>query len=657
MNQLKVANSASLLVQQAKAVASAIVIVESTAAAAVIAAEKVVSASAAASTETLDETLQIAKKVATEILEVAKKVAEEKLLVAKEEAYKTLAIVDSVNQELSLRLKALDSISQGILIADASRQTTYLNKAIEEITGYSEGELIGKGSSLLEGLGTDSETMNELRTTLDAGLSWHGEVLNYRKSGTPFWNELSVIPIKDDKENITNFVSLQKDVSERKTSSEKIEYLAFYDHLTDLPNRRLLIDRLNHAFASSQRSDREGAVLFIDLDNFKDVNDTLGHNIGDLLIQQIAKRLGSCMRAGDTVARLGGDEFVVVLEALSVQRIEAAKQVSAIGEKILAALNKPYQLETHEYRGSCSIGAVLFYDHKHSAEELLKRADIALFRSKNAGRNTLTFFNQEMQDAINERVAIGQEMRIALEGQQFILHYQRQVDSEDHIFGAEALIRWQHPQRGLLSPAQFISLAEEEAGLILPITQWVLETACAQIKAWEKGVLTRDLVLSVNITAKQFHQVDFVAQIKTLLKKYDINPKLLKLELTESTLLNSTEDAITLMNTINEIGVRFSLDDFGTGYSSLQYLKQLPISQVKIDQSFVRDIVTNGSDKVIVRTIVVMAQSLGIRVIAEGVETEEQRQLLLDSGCTQYQGYLFGRPMPIEQFEELLKKK
>lgn len=657
MNQLKVANSASLLVQQAKAVASAIVMVESTAAAAVIAAEKVVSASAAASTETLDETLQIAKKVATEILEVAKKVAEEKLLVAKEEAYKTLAIVDSVNQELSLRLKALDSISQGILIADASRQTTYLNKAIEEITGYSEGELIGKGSSLLEGLGTDSETMNELRTTLDAGLSWHGEVLNYRKSGTPFWNELSVIPIKDDKENITNFVSLQKDVSERKTSSEKIEYLSFYDHLTDLPNRRLLIDRLNHAFASSQRSDREGAVLFIDLDNFKDVNDTLGHNIGDLLIQQIAKRLGSCMRAGDTVARLGGDEFVVVLEALSVQRIEAAKQVSAIGEKILAALNKPYQLETHEYRGSCSIGAVLFYDHKHSAEELLKRADIALFRSKNAGRNTLTFFNQEMQDAINERVAIGQEMRIALEGQQFILHYQRQVDSEDHIFGAEALIRWQHPQRGLLSPAQFISLAEEEAGLILPITQWVLETACAQIKAWEKGVLTRDLVLSVNITAKQFHQVDFVAQIKTLLKKYDINPKLLKLELTESTLLNSTEDAITLMNTINEIGVRFSLDDFGTGYSSLQYLKRLPISQVKIDQSFVRDIVTNGSDKVIVRTIVVMAQSLGIRVIAEGVETEEQRQLLLDGGCTQYQGYLFGRPMPIEQFEELLKKK
>lgn len=655
MNQLKVSNASSLLVQQAKAVASAIVIVESTAAAAVIAAEKVVSASAAASTKTLDETLQIAKKVATETLEVAKKVAEEKLLVAKEQAYKTLAIVDSVNQELGLRLKALDSISQGILITDASKQTTYLNKAIEEITGYSESELMGKGGNLLEGLGTDSETMNELRSTLDAGLSWHGEILNYRKSGTPFWNDLSVIPIKDDDANILNFVGLQKDISSRKTSAEKIEYLAFYDHLTDLPNRRLLIDRLNHAFSSSQRSDREGAVLFIDLDNFKDVNDTFGHNIGDLLIQQIAIRLGSCMRAGDTVARLGGDEFVVVLEALSVQRIEAAKQVNAIGEKILAALNKPYQLETHEYRGSCSIGAVLFYDHKHSAEELLKRADIALFRSKNAGRNTLTFFNQEMQDAINERVAIGQEMRIALEGQQFILHYQRQVDSEDHILGAEALIRWQHPQRGLLSPAQFISLAEEEE-LILPIGQWVLEAACAQLKAWEKGALTRDLILSVNTTAKQFHQVDFVAQIKTLLKKYDINPKLLKLELTESTLLKNTEDAITLMNTLREIGVRFSLDDFGTGYSSLQYLKRLPITQIKIDQSFIRDIVTDGSDKVIVRTIVVMAQSLGVSVIAEGVEREGQRQLLLDIGCTQYQGFLFGRPMPIDKFEASLRK-
>jgi len=436
---------------------------------------------------------------------------------------------------------------------------------------------------------------------------------------------------------------------------EQIEHLALYDHLTDLPNRRLLLDRLNHAFASSLRSNREGAVLFIDVENFKEVNDTLGHNIGDLLIQQIAKRLESCMREADTIARLGGHEFVVVLEALSEQRIEAAKQVSIVGERILTALNPLYQLDTHEYCGTFSIGAVLFYDHKQSAEELLKRADIALFRSKNAGRNKLTFFNHEMQDAINERVAIEKEMRTALGSDQFRLHYQIQVDSNQNILGAEALIRWQHPERGLLTPGQFIPTAEE-LGLMPPIGQWALETACVQLKAWESGALTRELVLSVNVSAREFHQADLVLQIKTLLKRYSINPSLLKLELTESILLKSTEDAAASMNALKEMGIRFSLDDFGTGYSSLQYLKRLPIDELKIDQSFVRDIVTDSSDKVIVQTIIVMAKSLGIRVIAEGVETEEQRQILLDSGCTQFQGYLFGKPMPIEQFEKILKQ-
>lgn len=413
------------------------------------------------------------------------------------------------------------------------------------------------------------------------------------------------------------------------------------------------MDRLNHAFTSSQRSGREGAVLFIDLDHFKDVNDTLGHAFGDLLIQQIAKRLESCMRAGDTIARLGGDEFVVVLEALNVQRIEAAKQVSAIGRKILSTLNQPFQLDTHEYVGTCSIGAVLFCDHEQSAEDLLKRADIALFRSKNAGRNTLTFFNHEMQEAIEERVAIEKEMRTALERKQFLLYYQIQVDSEHRTLGAETLIRWQHPSRGLLSPGQFIPSAEE-VGLIIPIGQWVIEAACAQLKAWEQNELTRHLVLSVNITAKEFRQADFAAQVKAIVQNVAINPKLLKIELTESMLLESVETVITLMNTLKEIGITFSLDDFGTGYSSLQYLKQLPIDQLKIDQSFIQDIVTDNSDKVIVHTIIAMAQSLGISVIAEGVATEEQRQLLLEHGCTQYQGFLFGEPMPIDQFEELL---
>lgn len=659
MNKSNAENAAAELVKQAAAAATASALAESIASKAVIAAEQAVSEAAAVANETLDETLQAARNAAEKTLQVAKNVAAEKLLVAKEEAHQTLMvakeIAKSVNQELILREQALNSISQGVLITDSQRRITYVNEAFEQMTGYTKPELMGGSVAILQGVGTNPETINALRTALNAGQSFHDEILNYRKNGSTFWNELTINPVKDGEGNLMQFVSVQRDVSDRKSSAEKIERLAFYDQLTDLPNRLLLMDRLNHAFTSSKRSGREGAVLFIDADKFKDVNDTLGHKIGDLLIQQIAKRLESCMRSGDTIANMGGDEFVVVLEDLSKQRIEAAKQVSAIGEKILVALNQLYQLDKHEYRGTCSIGAVLFWDHEHSAEELLKRADIALFRSKSVGRNALTFFNNEMQVAIQERVTLEREMYTALERQQFLLHYQIQVDSTHRILGAEALIRWQHPERGLLSPVHFIPLAEE-LGLILPIGQWVLETACAQLKAWEKGVLTRDLVLSVNVSAKEFRQVDFAAQIKALVQRHAINPALLKLELTESMLLDSTEDAITLMNTLKEIGVRFCLDDFGTGYSSLQYLKRLPIGQLKIDLSFVRDIVTDNSDQVIVRTIVVMAQSLGIRVIAEGVETKEQYQLLLDSGCTEYQGYLFGKPMPIEQFEALLKR-
>jgi diguanylate cyclase (GGDEF)-like protein/PAS domain S-box-containing protein len=566
----------------------------------------------------------------------------------------TSAISTSVDQELVLMQQALNSISQGVLITDSQRRTTYVNDAFEQMTGYAKSEIMGESCALLQGVETNLETVNTLRTALDAGQPFHAEILNYRKNGSSFWNDLSITPVQDSEGKLSQFVGVLNDISDRKSSAEKIEHLAFFDPLTALPNRLLLMDRLNHAFASSLRSGREGAVLFIDVDNFKDVNNTLGHKVGDLLIQQIAKRLVSCLRAGDTVARIGGDEFVVVLEALNEQRIESAKQVSAIGKKVLNVLNQLYQLDSHEYRGTCSIGAVLFWDHEHSAEELLKRADIALFRSKNAGRNALTFFNNEMQIAIQERVTFEREIRTALERQQFLVYYQMQVDSTHRTLGAEALIRWLHPQRGLLSPAQFIPLAEE-LGLIFPISQWVLETACAQLKAWEKGVLTRDLVLSVNVSAKDFHQVDFAAQIKAVLQRYGINPARLKLELTESMLLDSTEDAITLMSTLKKMGVRCCLDDFGTGYSSLNYMKRLPIDQLKIDQSFVRDIVTDSSDKVIVRTIVVMAKSLDISVIAEGVETEEQYQLLLDIGCTEFQGYLFGKPMPLEQFEGLLK--
>jgi diguanylate cyclase (GGDEF)-like protein len=394
--------------------------------------------------------------------------------------------------------------------------------------------------------------------------------------------------------------------------------------------------------ASSARSGNENALLFIDLDNFKTLNDTLGHDIGDLLLQQVAQRLVSCVRGCDTVARLGGDEFVVMLEDLNEYILGAAGQVESVGKKIIDAICKPYQIGMHECYSSPSIGATLFKGLGYGLEELLKQADI-----------TLRFFDLQMQSTINTSAAIEKELRNAIENQQLYLYYQIQVDGSHRPVGAEALIRWIHPELGFVSPAQFIPMAEE-TGVILLIGQWVLETAGAQLMAWQHHKLTRNLVLAVNVSAKQFRQSNFVAQVKGVIQRHAINPMLLKLELTESLLLEDIEDTIATMNALNKIGVRFSLDDFGTGYSSLQYLKRLPLDQLKIDQSFVRDIATDNSDKAIVSTIIAMAKSLNLDVIAEGVETEDQKKLLKKSGCTHYQGYLFGKPVPIEKFEASL---
>ena len=461
-------------------------------------------------------------------------------------------------------------------------------------------------------------------------------------------------PVKSDISLIEQAARLASITIERKAAENEIQSLAFYDHLTRLPNRRLLLDRLRQALASSARSSKEGALLFIDLDNFKTLNDTLGHDIGDLLLQQVAERLTASVREGDTVARLGGDEFVVMLEDLSEQDLEAASQAEVIGEKILSALNQVYQLGTYEHHSTPSIGITLFNDHERDIEELLKQADIAMYQAKKSGRNAMRFFDPQMQETINARVALEHELRLALENRQFRLYYQIQVDGSRRPLGAEALIRWVHPERGLVSPAQFIPLAEE-TGLILPIGQWVLETACAQIKAWQQKETTRDLVLAVNVSAKQFRQADFVAQVQAAVQRCAINPKLLKLELTESLLLENIEDTIASMAELKKIGVQFSLDDFGSGYSSLQYLKRLPLDQLKIDQSFVRDLASDSSDRAIVRTIIAMARGLNLDVIAEGVEIEDQRHALLGKGCTHYQGYLFSKPVPIEQFEALIR--
>ena len=475
------------------------------------------------------------------------------------------------------------------------------------------------------------------------------------------------------------------DITDRKRAEAEIESLAFFDPLTRLPNRRLLLDRLRQAVAASSRSHQQGALLFIDLDHFKALNDNHGHEKGDQLLQQTAQRLSDCVRVGDTVARLGGDEFVVMLKDLSPNDAEAAAQVEAVGAKVLAALKQPYMLGNVEHQGSGSVGIALFGGHRvvtrsrpapleadagngqgsdnavetvserseSSVDELFKRADMALYQAKSMGRNTVCFFDPSMQAAVAARHALEVDLRVGLQQDQLVLLYQAQVNVYGQLTGAEVLVRWQHPVRGMVSPAQFIPLAEE-SGLIVPLGHWVLKTACKQLALWAQEAHTADLTLSVNVSARQFHQPEFVQEVQAVLQATGAPARRLKLELTESMLVDDVDDIIAKMMTLKASGVGFSLDDFGTGYSSLSYLKRLPLDQLKIDQTFVRDALTDTNDAVIAKTIVALGKSLGLNVIAEGVETQAQRDFLAQHGCYAYQGYFFGRPGPVAGLATLI---
>ena len=542
----------------------------------------------------------------------------------------------------------------GLTVTSPDKGWIRINAYLCRMLEYSEAELRAMTWAQLthpDDLAADEREFARLLANEIPGYSLEKRFIS--RSGRVIPTELVVRCIRKGDGSVDYVTAMIEDISQRKAAERQIESLAFYDPLTGLPNRRLLLDRIRQAIASMARSGQRGALLFLDLDHFKTVNDTLGHGLGDLLLQQVAARLSASVREGDTVARLGGDEFVLMLEGLNPEALEAAAQAEAIAHKILLELGKPHQLGQYERHSSASIGVIIFQGHGPGEEDLLKQADIAMFQAKKAGRNTLRFFDPEMQASIAERASLEAELRKALERNEFELHYQIQVDATLRPFGAEVLIRWRHPRRGLLSPLLFIPLAEE-TGLILPIGQWVLETACAQLSAWQHDARACRLMLAVNVSAKQFHQNGFAAQVQATIARHAIDPQLLKLELTESMLQENLEGTIATMHTLRQTGIRFSLDDFGTGYSSLQYLKRLPLDQLKIDRSFVRDIAIDAHDRSIVRTIIAMAKSLDLDVIAEGVETEEQRQLLLDKGCSYFQGYLISKPVPLDAFEALL---
>ncbi len=555
-----------------------------------------------------------------------------------------------VEREVRIASAAFES-QEGMLITDADSVIQRVNNAFTEITGYTADEAVGKNPRLLSSGRHDRNFYDALWQTLIQTGAWSGEIWNRRKSGEIYPERLTITAVKDADGKVVNYVGSLADITLRKKSEEEIQRLAYYDHLTDLPNRRLLMERLHQAQVASARRELGGALLFIDLDNFKNLNDTLGHDIGDMLLKQVATRLTACVREGDSVARLGGDEFVVLLTELSKFPYRASEQARIIGEKLIASLSESYRLAAHEHICTASVGITLFQGREQEPEALLRQADIAMYQAKHAGRNTLRFFDQKMQESINERAALEVELRKAIERDQFRVYYQAQVNAKGRPEGVEALLRWQHPELGLVPPAQFIPLAEE-TGLIAPVGMWVLEAACAQIARWQGREPFSKLSVAVNISADQFYRADFVDYVLSLIGKHNINPMLLKLELTESLAMEDIEAAIQKMNVLKEAGISFSLDDFGTGYSSLSYLKRLPLDQIKIDQSFVRNITEDNADKVMVMAITGLGMNFELNIIAEGVETEAQFRLLHRCGCETFQGYLFSKPLPIEQLEE-----
>ena len=551
--------------------------------------------------------------------------------------------------------QALESMVSGFMLLDRDNRVVQWNSQFEQIYPWLKDVM----APLVPFRRVMEETSRHHlpRGTHDERMRWvEQRLLKQKQLEAPHEQSLPsgrTIQITERPTPDGGLVITYHDVTALRQASAEIESLAFYDPLTNLPNRRLLMDRMQQAIAASVRSAQYGALLFLDLDHFKTLNDTQGHEVGDMLLRQVAQRLKTCVRREDTVARLGGDEFVVMLHELSASSDEAAAYARRVGEKILRKLNVPYTLGGISHHSTPSIGATLMGGALEPTVDLLKQADIAMYQVKSQGRNALCFFDPQMQIAISARAQLEGDLQTALTGRQFVLHYQPQFHLDGRIVGAEALIRWNHPERGLIAPGAFISVAEESE-LIVPMGHWVLRTACEQLAAWANDARYRHVQLSVNVSARQFRQRDFVARVVEVLRETGARPHLLKLELTESLVLDNVDDTVAKMGMLKTKGVRFSVDDFGTGYSSLAYLTRLPLDQLKIDQSFVHNLGVRHTDDVIVQTIIGMARNLELDVIAEGVETQAQKDFLALHGCLLFQGYLMGRPTPVAALEALL---
>ncbi|GAB1458958.1 hypothetical protein MASR2M50_07320 [Thauera sp.] len=558
--------------------------------------------------------------------------------------------------ELQRMSMVIEQSPESIVITDTSGSILYVNEAFQRITGYARDEVLGRNPRILNGGLTPSATYAQMWSTLLAGEVWRGEFNNVRKDGSAYLELATIAPIKDAGGTVTHYVAVKEDITQRKQSEALLHRLAYFDALTGLPNRALLHDRIAQAIRSGVRRESFGMLMLVDIDRFRQLNDTLGHAAGDRLLCEVAARLRASVREEDTVARHGDDDFAVLVERIGETESDALSHAEHIARKLQQALQQPYVLgsETGDrHFATLSIGISLFHDGVSSLESLLKQAEVALYRAKQDGRDTVRFFNPEMQAVVDAHARLEARMREALEANAFRLFFQPQVNRRGVVIGAEALLRWPLDGGPMVSPAEFIPLAED-TGHIVQLGLWVLRTACAQLARWQTDDSTRHLKIAVNVSARQFHQPDFVASVKETVHAAGIDPGRLELELTESAILSDVDETILRMNELRALGIRFALDDFGTGYSSLSYLKRLPFDQLKIDQSFVRDMAENQGSEAIVLAILSLSHALGLEVVAEGVEMPEQRDFLRQHGCDSFQGYLFGKPLPIEAWGDFL---